>query len=290
VRGLLDGLRPDLVLLAASLQSPWERDGAPSAWTDALAAAGFGLSLPLQARFAMTVADAARQTGSVFLNACFPDAVNPVLHALDLPVCCGIGNAATVAASLGAALADRADGAQLRVLAHHVHFHAPADPADPASEAMAWLDDEPVSGVGHLLSALRASDRGLLNQVNGLTAARVAGALITGEEYRTSVPGPDGRPGGYPVRIADHGLALDLPSGLGPDEAVAHNQRWAVADGVVVEGRTVRFVGAAADLIEVHAPSLPVSFELTDPDVVQAMCDELIALRDKLRITRSALA
>jgi hypothetical protein len=282
VAALVDRLHPDLVLLAASLQSPWERTAAPSAWTDLLAHGGFGLSLPLQARFAITVADAAAATGSVLVNACFPDAVNPVLHALGRPVCCGIGNAATVAASLGAALRTpgQDQATQLRVLAHHVHLHAPERPDD---EALAWLDDVPVPDVARRLAALRASDRQLLNQVTGLTAARAIEALLTGADYRTSVPGPAGLPGGYPVRIADHGVTLDLPAGLTVADAIARNQRWAVADGVVVDGATVRFVGAAAELIETQAPGLPRSFELTGPDVVDAVCDELMALRDRLR-------
>lgn len=109
----LAGLDPTAVLVCASYQSPWERTAAPSAWTDLLGRAGFGAGLPLQAGLATDVARALAKAApaAALLNACFPDAVNPLLAALGLPVLCGIGNAAIVAASLqaGLGLADQRD-------------------------------------------------------------------------------------------------------------------------------------------------------------------------------------
>ena len=55
--GTLGRIAPDVVLVVASYQSPWERTGAPTAWTDLMARAGFGATLPLQAAL---VADVAR--------------------------------------------------------------------------------------------------------------------------------------------------------------------------------------------------------------------------------------
>ncbi len=86
---------------------------------------------------------AAHSPGAWLVNACFPDAVNPVLAALGIPVLCGIGNVGTLAASAQAALG-LPDQRRLRLLAHHTHLHAPHDPAD---EARAWLDGSPLPDV-----------------------------------------------------------------------------------------------------------------------------------------------
>jgi hypothetical protein len=266
--------RPTGVLVCASHQSPWERVTAPSAWTDLLATAGFGLALPLHADIAAQAGWllAAHTPGTWLVNACFPDAVNPVLAALDIPVLCGVGNVGITAASLQAALG-LPDQSRLHVLAHHAQLHAPAD------EARAWLDGTPLPGVTALLATQRAIDGSLLNRVTGLTAALVLSALLTGATTDTHVPGPNGLPGGYPVRLAGSRVSLRLPPGLSETEAVAVNQRAARADGVRVEHGKIHFETAAVS-------GLPGSVAGTDgfsAAELSVVCQELLALRAELR-------
>ncbi|MFF1912959.1 hypothetical protein ACFVYE_15235 [Streptomyces sp. NPDC058239] len=269
---------PDGVLLCASHQSPWERRGAPSAWTALLGRGGFGLTLPLQADLAVVAGRAAAECGSWFVNACFPDAVNPVLAALRVPVLCGIGNVALLAASLQARLG-LPDQRRLRVVGHHVHLNPPG----PAGEALGWLDDEPLDGVTAALAGQRACDRSALNQVTGQAGAMLIDALASGSELDTSLPGVAGLPGGYPVRISGGRVTLRLPAGLSRAEAVAANQRWSQADGIVVEGGRVRFApAAAAALAEAEPGWEPGEFPAErTPDV----CRRLLALRERLRRT-----
>ena len=46
------------------------------------------------------------------------------------------------------------------------------------------------------------------------------------------MPAPDGRPGGYPVRISAGGVTLDLPGGVPEPEAIAINATAARWDGI----------------------------------------------------------
>src|SRR5205823_667349 len=140
-------------------------------------------------------------------------------------------NVGILAASLQAALG-LPDQSRLRLLAHHAHLHPPRDGSD---EAGAWLDGTPLPDVTALLATQRATDRTLLNRVTGLTAALVLSALLTGTTTDTHVPGPNGLPGGYPVRLAAGRVYLRLPAGVGEAEAIAFNQRAAERDGVRVE-------------------------------------------------------
>ncbi|MFC4857838.1 hypothetical protein [Actinophytocola glycyrrhizae] len=276
---------PDLdgVLVCASSQSPWEATTRPSAWTALLRRAGFGLALPFQAEAALRAGRllATRTPRPWLLNGCFPDAVNPLLAALGVPVLAGFGNVGLLAASAQAALG-LPDQSRLRLLAHHVHLHAPAT---GVAEALAWVDDEPVADPGALLAAQRATDRAELNQITGHTAALLLTALLAGTPLDTHLPGPHGRPGGYPVRLHGTDLTLRLPPGLGEPQVVAFNERAAMADGVTVDratggGGRVRFGPAAAEELAGLAPDLAAGFPVGDLDSATA---ELGALRDRLR-------
>ena len=266
---------PAGVLLCASTQSPWERLVAPSAWTALVDRAGFGITLPFQAELALAVGAALPQR-SWLVNACFPDTVNPVLAARDVRVLCGVGNVGLLAASLQSAL-ELPSQDRLRVLAHHVHLYQPANQED---EALAWCDDEPVTEVTKLVAGQRTAGRPELNHVTGLTAALVVAALLTGAELSTSLPGPLGLPGGYPVRLAGSRLELRLPPGLTMADAVARNQRWALADGVRVAAERVVFSDRARAELSAVAPEVADGFRLADLDAVTLRMHQL---RERLR-------
>lgn len=273
---LLDDLRPDGVLLCASHQSPWERRSAPSAWTGLLDRAGFGATLPLQADLARLVGRAAERAGAWFINACLPDLVNPLLHQLEVPVLCGVGNVATLAAAAQQAL-DCPDAGRLALLAHHVHLHPPP-PGVP--EARLWQDGRPVPEVGPLLAPVRALDRVALNQVTGDTAARVVATMLSGGELDTHLPGPLGLPGGYPVRLQDRTVRLRLPDGVTLDNAIALQQAWSRHDGAMVTGGRVTLGEPAAAALGPHLPYLTDGFAAAD---TARVCTDLLDLRERLR-------
>jgi hypothetical protein len=274
IAAALDRAAPDGILVCASTQSPWESLAASSRWTQLLDRAGFGLTLPFQAEIAMRAgrAAAAVRPGAWLVNACFPDAVNPLLRAAGIEVLCGIGNVAIIAASLQAALG-LPDQRGLQVLAHHAQLHEPEPGED---EAMAWRDGEPVGGVGALLEPQRALHSGPeLNRVTGVAGAMVLLALLEGTALDTSLPGPHGLPGGYPVRLESGRLELRLPPGLDRDRAVAFNQRQAARDGVVVDGGQARFGPVAAGALRELAPELAGGFAAADTEDVAARLGKL---------------
>jgi hypothetical protein len=273
---VLGATLPDVVLLTSSYQSPWEDLASPSPWTRLVARAGDGLTAPLHAMLAVLTADVVAQTGRArLLVACLPDAVNPMLAGLGLPVFTGVGGVALIAASLKAALY-LDDHIPLRVLAHHLHLR---EPASAAEEARAWVNEVAVPDVTSALTAQRLADRRALAIVVGHSTALLISDLITGAEIHTSLPGPLGLPGGYPVRITD-GIELDLPAGLSTDAAVAWNRTAARRDGIDVDGDTVRFSEPVLAALEPYLPGLADGFPLAALDSVGA---RLLALRARLR-------
>ena len=229
---LLSSLQPDVIVNCASYYSPWEWIQQPSAWTRLLRSAGFGFTLPLQAAFAIRFAKAVagHSRPVLFINGCYPDAVNPLLRALDLPVFCGIGNIALVATSLRASLG-LLPGQRLQVMAHHLHLYTPKPGVD---EAQAWVDGRHCENITGLLVNQRTSSGLEVNKVIGCTAAVLLRNIVDVRDVETHVPGPFGLPGGYPVHVVGTRMELNLPVDLSECEAIAWNERIAVADGVKI--------------------------------------------------------
>ncbi|MEV0136693.1 potassium transporter TrkA [Dactylosporangium sp. NPDC050688] len=280
VRGLLARLRPGVVVLCASLQSPAEFRGDGSRWAQLVRTAGFAVTLPLQAALAAPVAAACADVGGdrpvTFVNACFPDAVNPTLHARGLPVLCGLGNVASLAAAAGAAL-DLTDPARLKILAHHAHLHRPPH---ERLEARWWVDDVPHADVGTLLEAARGS-RGRLNNLGATVAAGMVRALAVGGEWTGHAPGPLGLPGGFPVEIRDGTLTLRLPPGVPLTAALAWTAEVSALDGATVApDGVVRLTDQARGALAAHLPGLPATFA---PQALPGLCTTLLELRERLR-------
>jgi hypothetical protein len=277
----LDRLRPDVLVCAASTQSPYEKLGAPSPWTRLVERAGFGLTLPFQAAIVVRLARAiaAVSPETLLVNGCFPDAVNPLLDMLGLPVHCGIGNVATLAACLRTSL-ELPDQAELAVLGHHAHLSAPEPGVD---DVLAWSSGRPVADVGELLATARALPRKELNAISGHAAAQLLIELLAGKEIRTNLPGPLGLPGGYPVRLAGSSIALNLPSGVDRTEAIAWNTRAGLRDGVEVVGGRVRHAPRVAAELKRYLPDRADGWAVTALDEI---CSELGELRQRLRLAQ----
>lgn len=279
-RRLLAALRPDVLVVAGSEQSPAEGRSAPSAWTDLLAQSGFGLTLPLQSTVVanLAAACAAASPNTTVVNACFPDAVNPLLHAAGLPILCGLGNVATLAAALSARL-DLTEPQRLHLFAHHAHLHTPAQPED---DVRGWLDGAPLNGLRSQLAPIRSRPRQHLNEVGAAAGAAAVAALAgSGPVHVGHLPGPHGLPGGYPVTVGHREVQLRLPHGLSREQAVAWNLRRAELDGVVVDTTgTVRTTPAALTALRAQWPDAPGTYGPADLDSVR---ERLLCLRSRLR-------
>ena len=116
----LAATQPRIILQAASLQSFWETESGTSAWAKMLREGGYGVTIALQAalidRTALAAAEAA--PNAILLNACYPDAVNPLLAQRNRRVLSGVGNIAI----LEEIVPDRPPGVQLRILSGHREY------------------------------------------------------------------------------------------------------------------------------------------------------------------------
>jgi len=280
-----DGLlrwSPSVVVQSASLQSPWSVDRPDSAWSRLVNTAGFGITLAFQSMLPARTASALQKLRSpaVFVNTCYPDVVNQVLRARKLPITCGVGNIA-IFSSVIAGTHPPAERAAIRVLAHHQHlvqWRRPGAERDGVPPRV-WNGETEMLGVQERFRHIQLPYRDL-NVISGASAVPVLLALAGKQDCRGHVPGPNGLPGGYPVRVHAGTVELDLPTAVSAEEAIAWNRQFEAADGASVqaEGRVV-YSERARRALEAVSPEVAAGFDVAELEHAHAA---LQALRTRL--------
>lgn len=280
---LLAACAPRVVVNTASAQGGRVVTDRPDGWTRLTQQAGLGVSAILQARLSVFVARAVATAapGAYFVNGCYPDVVNGMLAAAGLPITCGIGNVAILAHAFAGAMGP--GHGRLQLLAQHAALAAfrrpPAERTDAAAP-LVWLDGHKLDRVMERFAGVQLAVEPVID-ISGASGVPLFMAMIDGAVWRGHVPGPGGRPGGYPVRLENGGLRLDLPSGLSEAEAVEWNAAFERRNGVVVGGDgTVRYTGRVEAALRAVSPDIAQGFAMPDFDAADRA---LSALRERLR-------
>jgi hypothetical protein len=287
VTELLARVRPDLVVTSAALRGPWALAGRDDAASRGVAAAGLALRLPYQLPVVLTVMRAARAAGynGPIANLSFPDVTGPILRRLGLAPTVGLGNAAMVLLRVRAALRAGAPDAELplvRVLGQHSQVYGvmqAREPINPDERCRVYVGEEGRRDDGLAYRAPAMVPGVGYNPVTAAATLPVLEALLPGAApLRWSTPAPDGLPGGYPVRVANGSVTLDLPPGVTLDQAVAFNQRMGRADGVerVDDDGTVHFTSACHEAVAAFAPDLAEPLAVEDLLARAARLDEVL--------------
>lgn len=277
----LDQIAPRLILQTASLQSPWALVGDDSAWNRMVREGGFGVTLPLQAMLLTRVAREIKRTGArtLLVNACYPDAVNPIVHHLGLPITCGIGNVGILNAICRGN--DRTSAPNdWRIIAHHWHLsRLRRDDRESSHMPWVWKNGTRVNDAAPLFSGLSGIRGQALNNVTGCQAVEVVQALLSPASRVIHVPGPNGLPGGYPVAAANGEVTLNLPDGISAEDAIDFNGQCAANEGTTVIDNNgfIAFGEKARAALAAHAPSLANGFAIRELDDVVAQFMDLRA-------------
>ena len=238
--------RPTVIVQAASPQASSVIGTRGDAWSKLVAEGGLSATAVFQALLSTRVAQALRDTGidCHFINCCFPDVVNSLIAAANLPVSCGVGNIAILSNAFAGELQIRDHGA-LKVLAHYqtiAPFRLPPT-ARRGPAPRAWIGDSEVSEVFRTFAAVSITPEPAI-EISGASGVPLMIAMAAGDTWGGHVPGPNGLPGGYPVVFRRGMIELDLPPSLKRDEAIAWNARFEEINGLTVGGDGfVRYTG-----------------------------------------------
>ncbi|MDP3255614.1 hypothetical protein [Bosea sp. (in: a-proteobacteria)] len=279
---LLEAASPRIVVQAASIQTSQVIAQSGNAWTRLVAEGGLSATAVFQALISSRMAAAITRSGRTvtLVNCSFPDVVNGMIRAMGHEVACGMGNVA-ILSNVFAGSAAAPAGAEIQVLAHYQNLAAwrrrpqERDGRPPR----VWLDGREVADVYDRFADIQLTPEPVI-EISGASGVPMLLAMAAGRSWRGHVPGPNGLPGGYPVRLTGRALELDLPQGVTEAEAVAWNSSFEESNGLVVrpDGR-VRFTGLLGDRIAGHVPALRDGFAVAD---LEPVCDLLLRLRSEL--------
>jgi hypothetical protein len=244
--------------------------------------------LPLQLPVLLSVMRAVREVGyeGPVANLSLPDATHPILATLGLAPTIGLGNVSMLLCRARAALLEErpADPVPLlRMVGAHHHVYgvmASTPPASDGDRPWLWLGDGEPERRDDLAYGAAAMAPGIrYNAVTAAAALPVLLALLPGAApLRWSTPSPLGLPGGYPVRIVDGRITLDLPAGSSLDDAVRFNARIGRGDGLaaISSDGTTTFTDEARATLAAVAPELGDPLALDDVTARAARLLELV--------------
>lgn len=263
---LINELQPRLIFNCATSQTWWVRHAyLEEEQAKRLAEAGSGPWLPTHMALAAKLMRAVQDSGweGNVINSGFADASNAVLAKQGMAPTMGLGNIDLVTPGIQFEAAQRlgVPVRNVKVFAVFHHYHLSCFRRAPSGAPRYFLriimGDRDVTeqfDTGRLLYDAR--QKGVSGRhVDPLVAAsgvKNALALLNDTGLLTHTNGPEGLPGGYPVRVTAEGAEVFVPDGLTYEEAVSINENAQRGDGIerIEEDGTVIYTEEAVQIMK----------------------------------------
>lgn len=286
-------IEPDVALAAPSMLPWWKLDRLSGAQADIARRVPFAgwLACHLAPMLAVRRAWADSGVDAPWVGASYPDVVNAILHRTGPGPASGVGNVDEIVPkiriSVAAAAGVEPGAVDVRLVAQHaLEYHAYRVSGSSAGEAPPFLVKASADGRDHsdiardaLLQPYPIPYDLDFNLLTASSAVNLLGALAGGRDVRMHVPAPRGLVGGYPVKIANGTIELDLPPEWSLGQAQACNLAALPWDGLqsIAEDGSVVFTRKTAECL--HA-LLGRTVDGLRPDDAPAMAAALVAAVD----------
>jgi hypothetical protein len=243
---LIRQLRPRIILHMATLLSiPTMAARLPPELFSRFREAGFAALLPLHLFLTLRLMQAVRQVKDPpdVISAPFPDFVNPALGTLGLAPLAGFGNVDNIAGMARVVVArawnvDPRDVHLYFIASHSVSesFTRTGSPGRAPYHFRVYVSGIDITEEVQIEKLLEDGYRRLQGAP---TVARTAASgvksvlsILREDHAHTHAPGPNGLPGGYPVRLSVHKAEVLLPPDLTLQEAVRINEAGLQVGGI----------------------------------------------------------
>jgi hypothetical protein len=281
---LIAATSPKVVVQAASVQTSAVIAKTGDGWSKLVAEGGLSATAVSHSLISSRVAAAITASGKPIdlINCCFPDVVNGIIKALGHEVVSGMGNIA-ILSSVFAGARGLAEPGRIKVLAHYQNIAAFRRRPDERSGTppRVWIDGAEIADVYAEFADVRLTLEPAID-ISGASGVPLALALADRTDWVGHVPGPHGLPGGYPVRLQDRQLTLDLPAGVTAEDAVAWNAAFEQNSGLLVDAEgNARYTGRLQASLREHSPTLAGGFQVQDLESVYL---EMLRLREMLEV------
>jgi len=243
---ILRSEQPDLVLNSTTLQSWWVigaqlREDAYLRLLDA----GLGPWIPMHLTLTHKLMQAVRKSGITahVVSTSYPDAVNCILSKVGLAPTVGVGNFDLLIPRVKKAVSDKLgipmNNVDVFMLGHHYHD--------------VRVEEYGTTGGAPYFLRILVGDRDVTKEVDAekMLLTPIPTPSLTGSDSQvassavknilaiirdtgelTHAPGPQGLPGGYPVRLDARGAEVVVPQGLTLEEAIHINEEAQKYDGI----------------------------------------------------------
>ena len=247
---LLKKYNPDMIYSGMTLAGWLEMRPAMSALGPKWWRANAGLTTPLQLFLVSKLMKARKKAGitAPVLNNSAPDMVNVVLWRNGLGPLIGGGNADLVVGGIRRKISLSENVPIRDIIVYFVAYHAvvPQGAYVKGSKIEApyilkiMVGDKDISRKFDtdtlildqlLMSSLPSQTSHINHPVVAASSVKNIKAYINDTNELTCAPGPNGLPGGYPVRIGAKGVTVELPEGVTLEQAIKVN-----LDGTKYEG------------------------------------------------------
>lgn len=279
--------KPDIIVFCASLRSSDTVMRTTDPRGKAMWNAGMGVQLAFQLPILISVMRAVKNVvpDTLVANFTIPDTCHKILHSGNLAPTIGLGNPGIMQMRIKANLVRSgiapADVPLVRIISgftHNVPVIFGVDPGDKSKDPMVFLGDDGTRATNDIMYMGEDLFNVLpMNYATNLSSLLVIEALLPGgPECRTSSPGAFGLFGGYPVKIVDQKMELDLPAEVTLEEAIEFNKATMPDTGIdrIDDDGTVYYSQKAIDLMADVEPRLTEPYNaLTDTTRTKLVLD-----------------
>lgn len=278
LESLLRRVQPDVIVQTGSLRSPWAIIGVDHPIAHALEEAGMAVQFAYQFPILHTLMQAVHEVNckAPVANISFPDLAHHILDLNGIAPAAGLGNISNIQmltrTNLWRKLKSESSGRvselpKIRALGGHSQAYEVMHgerPDDPDLEPLIYLGAEgrPANEIAYIGPRIEATVSSNLS-VACAAIPTIEALLPNAAPLDISMPGPLGLIGGYPVRIQNQSISLDLPSCITIDEAEAYNRRILRRDGVdrVDDGGVIHYTDEAKQALAAIEPALTEPFD-----------------------------
>lgn len=231
-----------------------------------ISSAGLGAWLPCQLTLGMNLAQAIKNSGisTFYINTSLSCLTNPVMGKIGLAPTIGIGNVDLIAPAVSIYIVRKTGvprrSVEIYLVCHHQHWVYPREagykPGAPyflkimidGEDATGQFDTDKV-----MFESVKLYPPGIgFTTVSASSALKNLKAMVLDEGLKTHSPGPNGLPGGYPVRLSAEGAEVILPSEITLEEAILMNEEAGKLDSIeeIKNDGTVIFADYTYDIMK----------------------------------------
>ena len=245
---VLQEVQPAIIYNSMTLQSWWVITQLPQEAYKAIDEARFAPWYPMHFVPAHKLMEAVKRSGikTHVVNAAFPDVVNTSLAKIGLCPTVGIGNIDNIVPSLRL-VASRMFRVPLRsvsvymVAPHYVSYYLGryGNTGGAPYYLKVMVDDNDRTPqlnkdefLANLIPLAKRPGSIQAHPVVASSVCKIMMGILFGTKELGHAPGPNGLPGGYPIRLGAKGVEVFLPGDLSLEEAIDINNRAQVFEGV----------------------------------------------------------